>query len=83
MPSSLTSAPRPSLASVAESLGFRRIESVRLVVRQGRTTARVTGVLHRYPQTVPVSMATAERLVGSGAPLLIDEPGDHHGRGGR
>ncbi|HLT15317.1 MAG TPA: hypothetical protein VK007_01335 [Acidimicrobiales bacterium] len=60
-----------ALARAARSAGFRRVERVRIVRRDGRARAEVTGVLHRYPQTVPVSMATANRLVAAGAPLEV------------
>ena len=64
----------PSLADVASTAGFRAVYSVRLVQRGGRTRAEATGVLHRYPQTVPVSLLTAGRLVAAGAPLDVARP---------
>lgn len=59
------------LPALARSLGFRSVELVRVTRRGGRITAEVTGVLHRCPQTVPVSLVTATRLAGAGAPLHI------------
>lgn len=70
-----TSAAQPTLADAARAAGFRRIELVRLTVRGGRTTAQATGVVHRYPHTVAISLVTAQRLIAAGAPLRID----HHG----
>jgi len=65
-----------SLPALARALGFRSVEQVRVITRNGRTWAEVTGVLHRYPRTVPVSLATATRLAGAGAPLHF-ETGTH------
>lgn len=70
----------PSLAAVARAAGFRSIELVRVVVDRRATVAAVTGVLHRYPRTVPISLLTATRLVAAGAPCQIDEPGSRHGK---
>lgn len=53
---------------------FRRVELVRVTVAPGEVIAEVTGVLHRYPRTVRVSMATARELVAAGAPLRVDHP---------
>jgi hypothetical protein len=64
-----------SLPAVAHALGFRSVEQVRVTSCEGRTTAEVTGVLHRYPQRVPVSLAAAVRLARAGAPLHIDTCG--------
>jgi hypothetical protein len=64
-------ATRPSLQQAARRAGFRSVELVRVVVTGGRSEAEVTGVLHRYPQTVPVSMLTAARLAAAGASLRI------------
>lgn len=61
-----------SLAAVARALGFRSVELVTVTSGVGGTTAEVTGVLHRCPRTVPVSLAAATRLVGAGAPLQLD-----------
>jgi len=60
-----------ALARAARAAGFRRVERVRILGTGTRARAEVTGVLHRYPQTVPVSMATATRLVAAGAPLEV------------
>jgi hypothetical protein len=62
----------PGLAAVARAAGFRSVERVRLTVGQGATLAEVTGVVHRYPRTVPISLTTAGRLVAAGAPVQID-----------
>jgi hypothetical protein len=58
------------------ALGFQRVEHVCLVVGTEPPVALVTGVLHRYPRTVRVSLATANRLVVSGVPLRIEHCGD-------
>jgi hypothetical protein len=49
------------------SLGFRRIESVNLIVDERGFSAEVTGVTHRLPRTIPVSVRTACRLIEAGA----------------
>ena len=67
--------PPPSLASVAARCGFRRVHHVSVRTTGDRTTATATGVLRRYPVTVPVSLATAARLAAAGAPLRIDRSG--------
>ncbi len=61
-----------SLATVASQLGFRRVQCVHLVKRDDRVQAEVTGVIHRYPRTVRVSLAAANRLVAAGAPVRVD-----------
>jgi hypothetical protein len=66
----------PSLPRVAASLGFRRVELVRIIVGSTETTAEATGVLHRYPRTVPISITTAGRLAAAGARLRVDRAGD-------
>jgi hypothetical protein len=65
----------PSLAAVARAAGFRSVEVVRLVVTERTAAAAVTGVLHRYPRTVPISLTTATRLLAAGAPVQIEHPG--------
>jgi hypothetical protein len=62
---------RPSLAGVAASLGFRTIERVRVVVTVDGTTAQATGIVHRYPRTVPISLTAATLLAAAGAPLQV------------
>ena len=62
----------PSLAAVARAAGFRSVELVRLHLNDRATVAEVTGVLHRYPRTVPISLTTAARLVAAGAPVHVD-----------
>lgn len=66
---------RPSLAQAAESVGFRRVELVRVTLGPARATAEATGVLHRYPRTMAISMSAARRLVAAGAPLHIEHVG--------
>ena len=60
------------LAAVAAASGFRRVDRVRIVVLPDGERAEVCGVLHRYPQTVGVSLATANRLIAAGALVEID-----------
>ena len=62
---------RPSLATVAASFGFRRVDLVRIVVADDRTTASATGIVHRYPRTVSISVAAAEALAAAGARLRV------------
>jgi len=63
------------LRAEARRAGFRRVELVSIVTGSGRPHAAVTGVLHRYLQTVPVSLATARRLAAAGAPLRVRSGG--------
>jgi hypothetical protein len=63
-----------SPAGATRITGFRRVHGVHLRVVSGRVSARATGVLHRYPHTVPISLATARRLIASGVPLHVDQP---------
>lgn len=60
------------LRTAARGAGFRSVERVRVFAVAGRLGAEATGVLHRYPRTVPVSLATATRLAHAGARLSID-----------
>jgi len=62
---------RPSLADVAASLGFRTVERVQIVVRLNGTTAEATGIVHRYPRTVSISLTAATLLAAAGAPLKV------------
>lgn len=61
-----------SLQAAVRAAGFRSVQQVRVLTTGGRPVAEATGVLHRYPQTVRVSLATANRLARAGAPLWID-----------
>lgn len=64
--------PSPArLRAEARRAGFRRVELVSCITDGARAAAEVTGVLHRYPRTVPVSLATAARLAAAGAPVQI------------
>jgi len=47
------------------------VELVSIVTGGARPHASVTGVLHRYLQTVPVSLGTARRLAAAGAPVRV------------
>lgn len=51
--------------------GFRRVERIEFVFSESGATAFATGVLHRYPRTMRVSLATANRLVVAGVPVLV------------
>ncbi len=53
-------------------LGFRRIEFVDVVVDERGARASVTGVAHRLPHTVRVSLRTARELIEAGVPSRID-----------
>jgi len=72
VPDTTTPIPAPGLDAATRAAGFQRIEVVRVVVDGRTTSATVTGVLHRYPRTVPVSLATARRLASAGAPVRVD-----------
>jgi hypothetical protein len=52
--------------------GLRRVELVRLSGRRGAVVAHAVGVLHRYPRTVRISLATAARLIAAGTPVRDD-----------
>lgn len=54
------------------ALGFRRIEFVRLIVDDECATAEVTGVAHRLPRTIPISLRTAHALIEAGVPSRIE-----------
>lgn len=62
---------RPTLGEAAAAAGFRRVDLVRLTLRGDRTFAEATGVMHRCPHTVPISLATAGRLLAAGARLRV------------
>jgi hypothetical protein len=57
---------------VATRYGFRRVEHVQVVIRNGSAVATVTGICHRYPRTVVVPLRVAARLVAAGAPLRVE-----------
>ncbi len=54
------------------TLGFRRIEFVNLIVGERGLSAQVTGVTHRLPRTIPVSIRTARRLIEAGAHSRVE-----------
>ena len=62
---------RPSALTVS-TLGFRRIECVRLIVDEDGTTAEVTGVTHRLPRTIRVPLRTATALIEAGVPTRVE-----------
>lgn len=64
----------PHGAEARAASQFRHVELVRVTVAPGQVVAEVTGVLHRYPRTMRVSLATATELVAAGAPLRIEGP---------
>lgn len=72
---------RPLLAAASRAAGFRHVDVVQLIVGGSALVAQATGVLHRYPQTVRISLATADRLVAAGAPVRIQRAGAHAGAG--
>ena len=58
------------------TFGFRRVDRVHVRVDgAGAATADVTGILHRYPRTVPVPLRVAAELVLAGAPLDLERVG--------
>lgn len=65
------------------ALGFRRVEYVRVVVGEGRPYGEVSGIAHRYPRTVRVSVATANRLAEAGVPTWIEDRRSDHDSGRR
>lgn len=71
MQARISQSTKPTLVSVAASLGFRTVECVRVVVTPDGTTAEATGILHRYPRTVPISLTAATLLAAAGAPLRV------------
>lgn len=69
--SQLRSGQTPRLAGAAASAGFRTVDLVTLSTDGHHTVARASGVLHRYPRTVEISMSAAHTLVAAGAPLRV------------
>lgn len=63
----------PNLRDVARRYGFRRVDRVHLIVGNGATAAKVTGVTHRYPHSLPAPLSVAARLIAAGAPLSIEQ----------
>jgi hypothetical protein len=60
--------------------GFRRVDRVHIAVdRAGHASADVTGILHRYPRTVPVPLSVANQLVLDGVPLDLEVEGEGEG----
>ena len=72
----LSASSTPSLPDVAASLGFRNVELVRIVVDADGASASATGIVHRYPRTVPISLTAATSLAAAGARLRIVDAGD-------
>jgi hypothetical protein len=60
----------PHPTPTADRLGFRRIDSVRVVLGAGRPFAEVSGIARRFPRTVRTSLATANELAAAG--LRVD-----------
>ena len=58
--------------SSVSSLGFRRVDFVRLIVDEDGTTAEVTGVTHRLPRTIRVPLRTANALIEAGIPSRVE-----------
>ena len=71
-----------TLTALADALGFRRLDGIHLRIDGARTTAEVTGVAHRLPTTMRVSLRTANRLIAAGAPVHLSEPVTSVSRGG-
>ena len=67
-PTSAGDRPGPTV----EWMGLRRLDHVRVIVGAGRPFAELTGVAHRHPRTVRVSLATANRLARAGVPLRLE-----------
>jgi hypothetical protein len=63
--------PNPALRS-PPWLGFRRIEFVDVIVDERGARASVTGITHRLPHTIRVSLRTARELIEAGVPSRID-----------
>ncbi len=71
--------PRRSEGSspAAGRLGFRRLEYVRVVLHDGTVDAEAVGIVHRLPVALPISLATATRLVRDGVRLVVDDGRAH------
>jgi len=63
------------------SLGFRRVDFVRLIVDEDGTTAEVTGVTHRLPRTIRVPLRTANALIEAGVPSVVEARRQSHVHG--
>jgi hypothetical protein len=61
-----------ALTAACRSAGFKRVELVRLVVEGSGIAAEATGVLNRYPRTVPISLSTADSLIAAGVPMRME-----------
>ena len=70
-------APSTRRTSVS-TLGFRRVDFVRLIVDEDGTTAEVTGVTHRLPRTVQVPLQRAQALIDAGVPSRVEARGPFH-----
>jgi len=55
--------------SIAERLGFRRLEMIHVVVDDDGQRAYARGVSHRLPRTVPIPTALATEAIASGVPV--------------
>jgi hypothetical protein len=71
-----------TLTALVDALGFRRLDGLHLRIDGTRTTAEVSGVAHRLPTTMRVSLRTANRLIAAGAPVHMSEPTTSSSRGG-
>jgi hypothetical protein len=57
----------------APMLGFRRVDSARVVIAGGHAVAEITAVTHRYPHTFRVPLAWVTRLAASGVSVEIEQ----------
>ncbi len=63
------------------TLGFRRVDFVRLIVGEDGTTAEVTGVTHRLPRTIRVPLRIANALIEAGVPSRVEARRQSHAQG--
>ena len=54
---------------------MRRIDSITIRVRAGRTTATLRGIGHRLPVSCTISLVAAAGLARRGVPITIDDRG--------
>jgi hypothetical protein len=55
---------------VAQGIGLRRVDWVRLLFDRGQVRAEAVGVGFRLPVTRPITLVTASRLIEAGTPCV-------------
>jgi anthranilate phosphoribosyltransferase len=58
---------------------LRRIDAVHIDVQRRPARAVATGITHRLPATVPITLAAAARLSALGVPVVVHNGPDSRG----